>query len=124
MRLRSNLEFLVASFALLASAPAALESQTGGASPLPVPSGEHAVGRTQFDWIDSSRADSENPKRHREVVAWVWYPAEAPGGRESVEWMPGAAALSFSLRLIFVGSFHTESRWPDHPLQGTPCDKY
>jgi dienelactone hydrolase len=89
MRLRSNLESLVAGFALLVSAPAALESQTGGASRLPAPSGEHAVGRTQFDWIDSSRPDTENPNRHREVAAWVWYPAVTPSNREAAEWMPG-----------------------------------
>ena len=57
-------------------------------SPLPKPTGESAVGRTQFDWTDESRADPENQSGHREIVVWVWYPAAPRSGAEPAEWMP------------------------------------
>jgi predicted dienelactone hydrolase len=37
---------------------------------LPRPTGPHAVGRVIYDWRDSSH----------EVLAWIWYPAEAGSG--------------------------------------------
>jgi dienelactone hydrolase len=57
-------------------------------SPLPKPTGEFAVGRTMFDWTETSRVDAESPSGHREIVVWVWYPAissEAP----MAQWKPG-----------------------------------
>jgi hypothetical protein len=65
------------------------QAQDPQPSPLPKPTGESAVGRTQFDWIDESRADPENPSGHREIVVWVWYPATPRSDAESAEWMPG-----------------------------------
>jgi hypothetical protein len=44
------------------------DAQAADQSPLPPPTGQHSVGRAQFDWIDESRADSTTPSRHREVV--------------------------------------------------------
>jgi hypothetical protein len=66
-----------------------VEAQAIRQSPLPAPSGEFSVGRTQFDWTDESRADPEGNRGHREIVVWVWYPAAQPSGAEPAEWMPG-----------------------------------
>jgi len=44
---------------------------------LPSPTGSFAVGRTSYDWVDSKKLDplSTNPKENRELLVWVWYPA-------------------------------------------------
>jgi dienelactone hydrolase len=82
--------------ALILSAPLGLVSaQARGDSPLTPPSGAYAVGRTQFDWIDSARTDAENPGGHREIAVWVWYPAKPAPGAERAEWMPGKWGESF-----------------------------
>jgi dienelactone hydrolase len=46
---------------------------------LPAPTGPHAVGRTTWRWVDNSRAEplTPAPGDHHEVIAEVWYPAEA-----------------------------------------------
>jgi predicted dienelactone hydrolase len=49
---------------------------------LPAPAGPYAVGRVEFDWVDTARAETfgPGPDGHRELDVWVWYPA-----------LPGAA---------------------------------
>ena len=49
---------------------------------LPAPTGPYTVGRTIFRWLDSSRPEvlTADPDDVREVVALVWYPAEAGTG--------------------------------------------
>ena len=56
---------------------------------LPAPRGPFAVGRTSFDWVDETRDDSlaPEPGHRREVMAWVWYPAE-PGSAAPVAYLP------------------------------------
>src|SRR5438309_11909529 len=47
---------------------------------LPPPTGPHAVGRMEFDWLDQSRLDPLSPgKQDREIDVVLWYPAEQPG---------------------------------------------
>jgi hypothetical protein len=58
-------------------------------SPLPAPTGSHAVGRREFDWVDPSRPDPDSPGGHREIAVWLWYPASPKMGAEAAEWMPG-----------------------------------
>jgi dienelactone hydrolase len=79
---------LLAIAALVGALVQGAGGQVANRSPLPVPTGRYAVGRTAYDWIDQSRPDSTAPSRHREVVVWAWYPAAVRGG-ESAEWMPG-----------------------------------
>ena len=60
-------------------------------SPLPLPTGSFAVGRTLFDWTDPVRPDTINktPGRNREIMVWLWYPASPKSGAQSAEWLPG-----------------------------------
>ena len=58
-------------------------------SPMPAPTGPYKVGRTEFDWVDTSRADADRPGKHRQIVVWLWYPAAPKSGAERAEWMPG-----------------------------------
>ena len=64
---------------------------TGAAaqSPLPAPGGPYKVGRTEFDWVDTSRPDPDSPGGYREIVVWLWYPASPESEAEAAEWMPG-----------------------------------
>ena len=64
----------------------------------PAPGGPYAVGRTVVRWVDSSRPEvlTEDPNDFREVIAMVWYPAEAQAhGR--AEYFPQLAVVSQAL---------------------------
>jgi len=47
---------------------------------LPNPTGQFAVGRTTYTWVNNGETDelSPFPGAKREVVVWIWYPAAAP----------------------------------------------
>ena len=59
------------------------------ADPLPEPSGQHAVGRLSYDWVDSTRTDiyAANGEDRRELVVFVWYPAKQ-GAAELAPYLP------------------------------------
>src|SRR5579862_9793455 len=56
---------------------------------LPRPSGRYAAGRIGTVWEDSTRMDPFDPKRRRELVVWIWYPAQPSKGEQTAEYMPG-----------------------------------
>jgi len=58
---------------------------------LPVPTGEHPVGRVSLCWADSKRAGLET----REIVVRIWYPA-ARAGSVPAAYMPGIERLRSS----------------------------
>jgi hypothetical protein len=47
------------------------------ATTLPAPTGTFAVGRTTYVWSDAAQAEpvAAQPGTHRQLVAWIWYPA-------------------------------------------------
>jgi predicted dienelactone hydrolase len=58
---------------------------------LPAPSGNYAVGRVEFDWVDPQRIDwlAPAPGTHREITVWIWYPADgSAGGAAAAEYQP------------------------------------
>jgi predicted dienelactone hydrolase len=57
---------------------------------LPKPTGSYSVGRTTFEWIDSSRTDSlaSLPGVKRELTVWIWYPASEKKSDSIVEYLP------------------------------------
>ena len=65
---------------------------------LPGPTGPYSVGRTTFRWVDPSRPEvmSEDPDDFRELMAWVWYPAQADTGKEA-SYFPGLPVISDAL---------------------------
>jgi predicted dienelactone hydrolase len=71
---------------MLSGIVAAKESD--GESPLPAPTGSYAVGRTHFNWVDSSRAEGASPGSAREIVAWIWYPAVPGPAASRAQWLP------------------------------------
>jgi pimeloyl-ACP methyl ester carboxylesterase len=59
---------------------------------LPAPTGPFAVGRTAYTWVDDSETDelAPSPGTKREVVVWIWYPAEVTDSGAPVEYLPAA----------------------------------
>jgi len=59
---------------------------------LPAPSGRFAVGRTFYDWVDTSRLDalSDQPNQKRELLVWVWYPAHVDASEMPAPYLPAA----------------------------------
>ena len=78
----------------LADAPSVLAqdaSPVPAAITLPAPTGAQAVGRTSFEWIDTARDEpfTDDPADHRELVIWMWYPAEPMPAAERAAYLPG-----------------------------------
>src|SRR4051812_27665062 len=69
------------SLALLLAAATLWVAATAARLEVLPPTGPHAVGRTRLAWVDSSRPERFHPERNREVVAEVWYPAQAATGQ-------------------------------------------
>jgi hypothetical protein len=65
---------------------------------IPLSNGPHAVGRTVLKWVDGSRAEvlTQNPNDFREVVALMWYPAEARTGMKAA-YFPNLSSVSDAL---------------------------
>ena len=65
---------------------------------LSYPNGPYTVGRTVFKWVDTSRPEAltEDPNDLREVIAMVWYPAEAGTGVEA-GYFPQLSSVSDAL---------------------------
>jgi len=58
---------------------------------LPAPTGRYAVGRTTFDWTDSTRTDPLAPQagNPRELSVWLWYPAPPDTTGQRAPYTPG-----------------------------------
>lgn len=59
---------------------------------LPAPTGPYQVGRTEYDWVDPNRLDplSEKPGTKRELLVWVWYPANGSQPGTPAPYLPAA----------------------------------
>jgi dienelactone hydrolase len=58
---------------------------------LPEPTGQFAVGRTMYSWVNSAERDelAPSPGTKRAVVVWIWYPAAPATSAASAEYLPG-----------------------------------
>src|SRR5215211_6751393 len=89
---------LVAVVALVVVAAAAVfayaEVRSNEEVVLPEPTGPYAVGRVSYHWIDRSREETftEEEGDERELMAFVWYPAQKPAPASPTEiaaYLPG-----------------------------------
>lgn len=64
-------------------------------TPLPALTGSYAVGRRLFHWTDEAQVDADCPGGHREVAAWIWYPASLKENSTPAEWLPGEWGEAF-----------------------------
>jgi dienelactone hydrolase len=57
---------------------------------LPEPSGPYAVGRRIDTWVDTERTDpfAPIPGQQRELLVWVWYPAQRSERSTPAEYVP------------------------------------
>ncbi len=80
---------------------------------LPAPTGPYRVGRSTYDWTDTSRTDPLAPGhgRHRELSVWVWYPAPAATTGRPAPYAPGhwAGMLQFGILANRLDALHTHS---------------
>jgi dienelactone hydrolase len=68
--------------------------QLGAPPKFTPPSGPFGIGRIGYDWIDATRADrfSTNPKPHRELMVYLWYPSKHQNVRGA--YLPGAKQMN------------------------------
>jgi dienelactone hydrolase len=66
---------------------------------IPPPTGDHAVGRESWVWVDDSRPESHTPDAHdaRSVPVQAWYPAQAGTGQPA-GYVEDLAAIEAGLR--------------------------
>jgi predicted dienelactone hydrolase len=57
---------------------------------LPAPTGHFAVGRTTCAWVNSAMTDelAPSPQVRREVLVWIWYPADTDASGKSSDYLP------------------------------------
>lgn len=63
---------------------------------LPAPTGPFAVGRTLFDWVDNETVDALAPVSgtKRELLVWIWYPADENGKSQLDGYVPACLSAS------------------------------
>src|ERR1035438_3025831 len=82
-----------------------LRLEHGFAVTLPLPTGQFAVGRAMYDWVDNARIDNLAPVagQKREVIVWIWYPAARKTPVQNAEYQPAplrAALTSYEGALM------------------------
>jgi len=64
------------------------------ASPVTLPqlAGPYPVGRVEYDWVDTARAETfgPGPGGKRELDVWVWYPAAPAANATAASYLPAA----------------------------------
>ncbi len=57
---------------------------------LPTPTGKFVIGRTMCVWSDAAQSNTvvKQPRTHRELVAWIWYPAVTRRPAQRVDYLP------------------------------------
>jgi pimeloyl-ACP methyl ester carboxylesterase len=76
---------------------------------LPAPTGEFAIGRTWFEWTDTSRLDTLAPKpdKPRELFLWVWYPAVKQANASTGDYLPESWRKAIATRQGIFARFFT-----------------
>ncbi|MDQ3802182.1 MAG: hypothetical protein M3384_22370 [Acidobacteriota bacterium] len=66
-----------------------------GLEKLPCPTGQHALGRTSFRWVDKSRPEvmTDALDDYREIIVHLWYPAERLDKGEKAPYFPNLELL-------------------------------
>ena len=77
---------------------------------LPVPSGPFGIGRIGYEWIDPSRPDtySANPDAHRDLMAYLWYPAPRTDVGRTGSYLPGAKQMDANPRFSAASGMRLE----------------
>jgi dienelactone hydrolase len=79
----------------LATAPDTSQPNSVIKVELPAPTGPLAVGRIAYHWTDSSRGEpfATTPGAYREVMVYIWYPANAQPNAPTLPYLQSFASL-------------------------------
>ena len=81
---------------------------------LPAPTGQHSIGQAAFHWTDTSRPETmtDSPADYREVIVYLWYPAEGTSGGSKAAYFPnvdGLQEIFTPVELLGVRSVRTRA---------------
>ena len=120
---------LLSATAVWAQQPSASSSvKTSAPVPeIPYPSGPFGIGRVGFDWIDTTRPDTYDPKRKRELMVYFWYPTAKSVGAKG-QYLPGAGQMDAAPAIHELMSQQFGKRWApivsgeisSHAVKGAP----
>jgi pimeloyl-ACP methyl ester carboxylesterase len=81
---------------------------------LPIPSGTFGIGRIGYEWIDLSRPDpnSTDPKAHRDLMVYLWYPSARGKAGQAGWYLPGAETMDADSSLQPHMREEFEAAWP------------
>lgn len=87
---------------------------------LPSPTGPSLVGRVEYVWVDQGRADSlsDRPAERRELLVWIWYPADVSTDSPTAPYLPPAWADAHDLDqglARFLEADYSRIRTRSHP---------
>jgi predicted dienelactone hydrolase len=91
---RHILRFVTFTFAGIAAAIALLVATMFAehfrSTELPPPTGAYNVGRTSYFFTDGADSPASNDQQPRELVVWIWYPAQVQSTSKSADYFPAA----------------------------------
>ncbi|MBC7810714.1 MAG: hypothetical protein H7175_06180 [Burkholderiales bacterium] len=88
---------------------------------LPAPTGAYSVGRTIFEWTDTSRDEiySDVDGEMRELVVWIWYPAEPAADAQPAAYTPGLMGDLLEQGFGLNTDHILAEAFADEPIAGT-----
>ena len=100
---------------------------------LPTPSGPFGIGRVGYDWTDNARPDrySTNPRAHRELMVYFWYPTSQKAAETKGAYLPAAKEMDAIPDIQHRMQQEFEGNWPlivsgaitSHARDGAPVAK-
>ncbi len=81
---------------------------------LPDPSGPFGIGRLGCEWTDEARPDahSVDPKAHRKLMVYLWYPAPRAAAGNAEPYLPGAKQMAANAEARAHMSEEFGALWP------------
>jgi dienelactone hydrolase len=71
-----------------------MNTETRSNGGLPAPTGPCAVGRAAYCWHGRQTVSTREAGGARDLVVWIWYPAEPPPNATTAEYLPGGWAAA------------------------------
>lgn len=100
-----------------------MSDQPGSSSsPLPAPRGDYGVGRVALDLVDPARRETYSPTGStdvRELVIWVWYPAERVVDARRADYLPAPWLPAAQFLGLDVAGLRSHAVTEAQPVLGT-----
>lgn len=108
-------------------------SQAAAVPQLPTPSGSYGIGRTGYNWTDSTRPDrfSSNRQGYRELMVYAWYPTSGKTSETRGTYLPGAKRMDAAPEIQRFMREDYAGNWPlivsgaivSHAVDNAPVGK-